>query len=51
MKEPDKIVKFNQEVSEMKSSELCCNKPKEKHGHTAMYEHYKYCGNCGKDLL
>lgn len=29
----------------------CCNNPKEKHGSTAMYEHYKYCGNCGKDLL
>jgi hypothetical protein len=30
---------------------MCCNNPKEKHGSISKYEYYKYCGNCGKDLL
>jgi len=28
----------------------CCNDPKEKSAYTKMYEYYKYCDNCGKDL-
>jgi hypothetical protein len=48
------LQKLRSEIKQLTISRVvstCCNNPKEKHGSTAMYEHYKYCGNCGKDLL